>query len=98
MQTRVRHITDVLSRYMPELRDAYHVKTIGVFGSAARGEDTLASDVDILVEFSTPVGFFKFLDLEEYLSGILKRKVDLVTRDALKPALKDAVLRDVVYV
>lgn len=83
---------------MPELRDAYRVKTIGVFGSAARGDDTPASDIDILVEFSEPVGFFKFLDLEEYLSGILERKVDLVTRNALKPDIRDAVLRDVVYV
>ncbi len=83
---------------MPELRGGYHVKRIGVFGSATRGEDTLASDIDILVEFSAPVGFFKFLDLEEYLSSILKRKVDLVTRNALKPAIKDSILRDIVYV
>jgi len=98
MQTRVRHITDVLSRHMHVLRDAYHVGTIGVFGSAARGEDTPGSDIDILVEFSEPIGFFKFLELEEYVSSILERKVDLVTRNALKPAIKDAVLRDVIYV
>jgi predicted nucleotidyltransferase len=98
MKTRIQQITEVLSQRMPEMRVAYRVKTIGVFGSAVRGDDTATSDIDILVEFSEPVGFFAFLDLEEDLSRILERRVDLVTRNALKPALKDAILRDVVYV
>jgi predicted nucleotidyltransferase len=98
MQTRVNHITHILALHMDVLREVYHVKAIGVFGSVTRGEDTTASDVDILVEFSQPVGFFTFLELEEYLSRVLGRKVDLVTKNALKPAIRGAVLQDVVYV
>jgi len=98
MQTRVNHITHILALHMDVLREAYHVKAIGVFGSVARGEETTASDVDILVEFSRPVGFFTFLELEEYLSRVLGRRVDLVTKNALKPAIKEAVLQGVVYV
>jgi predicted nucleotidyltransferase len=98
MQTRVNHITHVLTLHMDVLREAYYVKAIGVFGSVARGEEATASDVDILVEFSRPVGFFTFLELEEYLSRVLGRRVDLVTKNALKPAIKEAVLQGVVYV
>lgn len=92
------HIKDVITQHMSVLRDVYHVQAIGVFGSVARGEETLASDLDVLVEFSAPISFFKFLELEEYLSRVLGRKVDLVTKNALKPAIRDAVLRDVIYV
>jgi len=63
-----------------------------------RDEHNKESDVDILVEFSKPVGFFKFIDLEDYLSNILKRKVDLVTNKSLKPAIKDQILKELIYV
>jgi predicted nucleotidyltransferase len=79
------------------LRDKYHVKEIGIFGSVARGEQTVASDIDILVEFSEPVGFFAFLDLEDFLSRTLGRKVDLVTKRALKLAVKDQIVKDTIY-
>jgi predicted nucleotidyltransferase len=80
------------------LRDKYFVKDIGIFGSVARGEQTAESDIDILVEFSEPVGFFAFLDLENFLSGALGKKVDLVTKRALKPAVKNQILKDAIYV
>lgn len=80
------------------LRDKYFVKDIGIFGSVARGEQTAESDIDILVEFSEPVGFFAFLDLENFLSGTLGKKVDLVTKRALKPAVKNQILKDAIYV
>ncbi len=69
---------------------------MAVFGSAARGEANAGSDIDILVEFETPVSIFKFLDLKDCLEGILGRPVDLVTRDALKPQLRDRILAEAV--
>lgn len=80
------------------LRDKYFVKEIGIFGSVARGEQTTASDVDVLVEFSEPVGFFVFLDLEDFLSRTFGKNVDLVTKRALKPSVKDQILKEAVYV
>ena len=68
-----------------ELQAKYSVKEIGLFGSVLRGEQTKASDIDILVEFSRPIGFFKFLELEEYLETVLGAKVYLVSKKALKP-------------
>ncbi|KGG79472.1 nucleotidyltransferase [Caloranaerobacter azorensis H53214] len=78
------------------LIEKYHVKRIGIFGSYARGEQTECSDVDILVEFSRPIGW-EFIDLKYYLEDLLNMKVDLVTVNALKPQIKDKILKEVVY-
>ena len=74
------------------------VSRIGIFGSVARGEQTEASDIDILVDFSRPIGFFTFLELEEFLSLNLSAPVDLVTSDALKPVIRERVTAEVAYV
>ena len=89
-----------LERLKPTLKEKFEVETIGIFGSYTRGEQTKKSDVDILVEFSEDarVGFFKFLDLEEFLSRKLGVKVDLVTKDALKPYIGKCILQEVVMV
>ncbi len=81
-----------------ELVKKYHVKTIGIFGSYSRNEQNKSSDIDILVEFNETVDFFEFLDLEEYLENILHVKVDLVTRKALKPLMRNAVLKETQYI
>jgi uncharacterized protein len=88
-----------LESLKPILEEKFGVECIGVFGSYSRGEQTKKSDVDILVVFSTGVrvGFFKFLELEEFLTKKLGVKVDLVTKNALKPMLKDQILRETVY-
>jgi predicted nucleotidyltransferase len=69
---------------------------IGIFGSYARGEQTEDSDVDLLVEFSAPVGW-EFTDLKRRLEEILGVRVDLVTVPALRPEFRDDVLNEVVY-
>ena len=79
------------------LASKYKVKTIGVFGSYVTGNQKKKSDVDILVEFKRAVDFFEFLDLEEYLEQILGIKVDLVTKQALKPYIGKHILEEVVY-
>ena len=76
----------------------YSVKSLGVFGSVARDEQTDESDVDLLVEFSRPVGFVTFMRLEHFLSDRLGKQVDLVTPDTLKPVIRQDVLAEVIYV
>jgi len=85
-----------LKSYKPELREKFKVKRIGVFGSYARGEETKTSDIDILVELSEPIGW-EFVDLKEFLEGILGMDVDLVTDKALKPQLSRSILEELVY-
>ena len=70
------------------------VKSLALFGSVVRGEAGKNSDVDFLVEFSRPVGLFKFLDVKNYLESLLKCKVDLVTPDALKQQLRKNILAE----
>ena len=76
----------------------FKIKKLAVFGSFVRGEQKRDSDVDVLVEFSEPVDFFTFLDLEEYLSKLLRRKVDLVSKKALKPRIGKFILQEMVPV
>ena len=79
---------DVLSQYgVAELR---------VFGSVAQGRDTPESDIDLLVDFSRAVGLIEFVGLQQRLGQILGRRVDLVTRAALKPQLQARILREAV--
>lgn len=86
-----------LKEELPRLREKFNVKSIGLFGSWVRGEQTGQSDVDVLVEFEKPIGFFKFVELEDHLGERLGVKVDLVTPDALKPLIKPRVEKEAVY-
>ena len=70
------------------------VHALSVFGSTARGEETKMSDIDILIEFDATRGIFGFLDTKSYLETILDCKVDLVTKNALHPALKKQILHE----
>ena len=65
------------------LSSEFSVDKIAVFGSAASDTMTPESDVDIMVEFSTPIGF-RFNQLVEYLENLLDTKVDLLTREGVK--------------
>ena len=90
--------SELLQKIKGEVEKEYSVKTIGVFGSVARNEQTGESDIDLLVEFSKPVGFVTFMRLENFLSEQLGKQVDLVTSDSLKPVIRQDVLSEVIYV
>jgi len=91
-------IIRIVEKHKEELRRKYNVKEIGVFGSFVKGEARDESDVDILVEFEKPIGLFKFLELEEYLSNLIGRKVDLVSKKALKPHIGKHILEEVITI
>ncbi len=86
-----------LKELKPTLYQNYSVKEIGLFGSFSEGDFTEESDIDILVELEKPIGW-KFFSLELYLEQIFKRKIDLVTKNALKNQIKDNILNQVNYV
>jgi len=89
-----------LSQELSSLKSQYPIKELGIFGSVARGDDTKKSDVDILVEFNKNhnMGLFEFVGLEQDLSALLGKKVDLVMKSGLKPAIKKYILKEVIYV
>lgn len=82
---------------MPFLIREYSVKRLGLFGSFSDDSYSDNSDIDILVEFEKPVGW-KFLSLEIFLEEVFNRKIDLVTKNALKEHIKDKVLDQVKYI
>lgn len=76
--------------------EPFGVSALFVFGSTARNEAAERSDVDLLVDFIRPIGLFEFLRLRRVLSDLIGRPVDLVTRAALKPQLRDRILAEAV--
>ena len=86
----------ILAEHRADLEQRFGIKSIGVFGSWVRDEQTAASDVDILVELTHPT-FDQYMDLKFFLEDKLGRPVDLVLADSLKPRLKPIITREVSY-
>ena len=70
------------------------VATLSVFGSVARGEDRPDSDVDLLVDFDGPATFDRYMQLKFFLEDLLKRPVDLITRQGVRPELRSLIEQD----
>ncbi|WP_457574960.1 nucleotidyltransferase family protein [Desulfolithobacter sp.] len=85
----------ILAAHRSELARKYHVSSLGLFGSRLRGEQREDSDLDVLVSFSTTPGLLQFSGLRDHLSDLLGVKVDLVMRDALKPGIRERILKEV---
>jgi predicted nucleotidyltransferase len=75
------------------------VSHAAVFGSVARGEATAGSDIDVLVDLDPvrPMGIFAYARLKLYINEILDGAGDVVNRRALKPLLRDSILRDAIH-
>jgi len=87
----------LVKREREMLRQRFGVRRIGLFGSAARGEETHGSDADILVEFEE-ITFERYMDLKFFFEDHLGCRVDLVPADSIKPRLREPILREVQYV
>jgi predicted nucleotidyltransferase len=87
-----------LNALKPELFMKFHVSTIGLFGSIVRSDfSPSTSDIDIIVDFSQPVGI-EFIDLANYLESKFHRKIDLVSRGGIKPQYYSEIEKEIVYV
>ena len=81
----------------PELMEKYSVNSIGLFGSIVRDDFTDKSDVDIIVSFSKPIGI-EFIDLADLIERKLAKKVDLVSRNGIKPKYFNQIESEIIYV
>ena len=91
-------VTGMLRHQLPSLAQKYHVKSLGVFGSYVRRQQSPQSDLDLLVVFDEPPGLLKFIELENFLTDLLGIRVDLVMKDSLKPMIGKQILSEVVQV
>lgn len=90
-------IESKLKAIKPLLTDKFHVSSIGYFGSYSTGQQNEKSDLDLLVEFSEPVGW-EFFTLERFLEQNMGIRVDLITRNSLKEQIKESILKQVQYI
>ncbi len=97
MQTRS-EILDTLKRLLPEVQERYHVRSLALFGSFARVENSAESDVDVLVDFNDGASLFDLSGLGCFLEDALQRKVDVVSRKALRKEIFESVCHDAIAV
>jgi len=91
-------VRNLLSENISSLKEEYPIESIGIFGSITRNDfDTEKSDVDLIVEFNGEIGY-GFIELAEKLEKLLNRKVDLVSKRALKPRHWDYLKSRIIYI
>ncbi|NJN84970.1 MAG: nucleotidyltransferase family protein [Caldilineaceae bacterium] len=87
-------VIQTIRNHRHELVHRYGVHSLALFGSVARDAATDVSDIDMLVEFGQPTGYFGLVALQEFLTQILHRPVDLGTLRSLKPRVRASVERE----
>ena len=90
-------IKDILKRNKLRLTEKYGLSLIAIFGSYGRGQQTEKSDIDIFVDFNGPIGV-EFIDLANELEKLLKAKVDLVSKNGVRPQYLKQIEQDLNYV
>lgn len=92
----VDELRTILHSHKRELEQRYKVESIALFGSYVRGEQNEGSDLDVLVEFSSPVSLLHIVSLENHLNDILGVQVDVIPRKNIREELRSAILREAV--
>ncbi len=91
---RLLEIEQQLRMLLPLLEQKYLVKRLGIFGSYARGEQGEVSDLDLLVAFKDPPSLFRYIELENFISESMGVRVDLFMEDAIKPNIRERILKE----
>jgi uncharacterized protein len=88
-----------LSQNKKLFRDKFHIVRIGLFGSYARGEQNLDSDIDLLVEFeeNTQELYDLKLQIKDFFKASLDTEVDICREKYIKDRIKSAILKETVY-
>ena len=98
MRPQKNRILSILKEHTPILFEKYGITRIGIFGSVARDDASIESDVDIVYEMRRP-NLFTVVHLQKELENILQCSVDLVRyRKRMNPLLKKRIEKDSIYV
>ena len=96
MKLNKQKIIRLINQNIEELKQRYPIKSIALYGSYARGEQDSSSDIDLLVDFTQPIGM-EIIDLTLDMEKILNSKVDIVTYNAIKNRLFKYIKDELVY-
>jgi predicted nucleotidyltransferase len=91
------NIKTILTAIKPTLEEKFYVDSIGLFGSVVRKDFSPLSDIDILIDFTRPIGI-DFIELADFLETTLQRPVDLVSRKGIKPKYFAEIESEIIYV
>ena len=87
-------VLSALKALKPEVAARFKVKEMALFGSLVRGEQSVDSDVDLVVEFDEGADLFDLVALGQFLEERLRRKVDLGTKLSLRTEIREQVLKE----
>ena len=90
-------IEEIKKKAIPVFKQ-YGVVYAGIFGSVARGEDTIKSDIDLLVEIRKSIGIYEFIGFKQELEELLGKKVDLVSKGAINKYIKPYIEKDLLKI
>ena len=90
-------IVDALKALKPLLMDSFKVRSIALFGSYARGDQTESSDVDVIVDVDSSIGL-GFVDLADLIENRLGIPADVIPADGIKPRYREFITKDLLYV
>ncbi len=92
----IEEIKEIIDSHKNFFRQKYFVEEFFLFGSYAKNQQTANSDIDLLVKLSEPIDMFEFIDLQENLSKIFNKKIDLGTINGLKNFVRNTVLKEAI--
>ena len=92
----IAEIRKILRNHKSDFEEKYFVEKFLLFGSYAKNQQTPDSDIDLLVSFTRPVDMFDFMDLQDYLSQLFNKKIDLGTANSLKKFIKDKIMKEAI--
>jgi len=94
----LKRLKKIINEYRPIFKERFKINSIGICGSYVRKAEKAKSDIGILVEFYETIDLFEFVELEDFLSEAFGVKVDSVTKETLKPPIKNRILKEAVYI
>ncbi len=91
-------VKKLLCENKPDLEQKFHVKSIALFGSYVRGQQSAKSDIDLLVEFTRPVSLLHIVSLENYLVDLMGIPVDVVLKRSVRKELRSTILKEAIQI
>ena len=92
----ISEIKETLNQHKKFFEEKYFVENFLLFGSYAKNQQTIDSDIDLLVNFKQPIDMFDFIDLQNSLTEIFQKKIDLGTVNSLKSFVKNSILSEAI--